>query len=58
LKFESKICEAHEGATLTVVIARLDQATQYSEVPETHTNGGVYWFPAFAGMTGGVCGES
>jgi hypothetical protein len=34
------------------VIARLDRATQYSGLPESHTNGGDYWFPAFAGMTG------
>ena len=38
-------------ATLTAVIARLDRATQYSGLPKIHTNGGDYWFPAFAGMT-------
>jgi hypothetical protein len=43
--------EAHERATLTTVIARLDRATQYSGLPEIHTDGGDYWFPAFAGMT-------
>src|SRR4051794_14570799 len=29
----------------------LDRATQYSGLPEIHTNGSDYWFPAFAGMT-------
>ena len=43
--------EAHERATFTSVIARLNRATQYSAAPECHTNGGIYWFPAFAGMT-------
>ena len=33
LKFESEIREAHERATLTAVIARLDRATQYSRLP-------------------------
>jgi hypothetical protein len=42
---------AHERATFTAVIARLDRATQYSGPPESHTNGGDYWFRAFAGMT-------
>jgi hypothetical protein len=35
----------------SAVIARLDRATQYSGPPESDTNGGDYWFPAFAGMT-------
>jgi hypothetical protein len=30
-----------------------DRATQYSRLPEIHINGGVYWIPAFAGMTDG-----
>jgi hypothetical protein len=38
-------------ATLTVVIVRLDRATQYSGLPEIHTSAGDYWVPAFAGMT-------
>src|SRR3954467_11040429 len=51
LKFESEICEAHERATLTTVIARLDRATQDSGLSEIHTDAGAYWVPAFAGMT-------
>jgi hypothetical protein len=31
-----------------------DRATQYSALAVIHTNGGVYWFPACAGMTAGV----
>jgi hypothetical protein len=38
-------------ATPTPVIARLDRATQYSAVLESHINACDYWFPAFAGMT-------
>jgi hypothetical protein len=40
-----------ERAAFTPVIARLDRATQYSGLPEIRTDGGDYWFPAFAGMT-------
>jgi hypothetical protein len=40
-----------ERAAFTIVIARLDRATQYSGPTESHTTGGDYWFPAFAGMT-------
>src|ERR1051325_7639994 len=38
-------------ATLTAVIARLDRATRYSGLAVIHANAGVYWVPAFAGMT-------
>jgi hypothetical protein len=43
--------ETRERATSTIVIARLDRATQYSGRTKSHTNGGDYWFPAVAGMT-------
>ena len=36
---------------LTPVIARLDRATQYSALSESHMHGGDYWVPACAGMT-------
>jgi hypothetical protein len=55
LKIESEEM-APERATFTAVIARLDRATQYSGLAVIHANGGVYWFPAFAGMTN-VCAE-
>jgi hypothetical protein len=51
LKCESRIFEVRDRATFEAVIARLDRATQYSGPPESHTSGGDYWFPAFAGMT-------
>jgi hypothetical protein len=54
LKLWIKNSEAHQRAAITAVIARLDRATQYSGLAVIHTNGGVYWFPAFAGMTAGV----
>jgi len=34
-----------------------DRATQYSGLPEIHTSGCDYWFPAFAGMTN-LCAET
>jgi hypothetical protein len=53
--FEIRIgsCEADARATLTPVIVRLDRTTQYSKTVEIFARGGVYWFPASAGMTAG-----
>ena len=38
-------------ATKHGVIARLDRAIQYAAAVVIHTTAGVYWMPAFAGMT-------
>jgi Na+-transporting NADH:ubiquinone oxidoreductase subunit NqrE len=38
--------------TRSAVIARLDRAIQYAAAIVFLTTAGVYWMPAFAGMTG------